>query len=83
MILASACSSTRDLGYYTDMTNEKATADTKSEPKTSSPAGAPASESGDPAVQQLLAERQTAVMNGDDTKHVDEQLVKLGFTEYR
>lgn len=44
-----------------------------------------ASESGDPAVQQLLAQRQTAELNGDRDAldDVDKQLVKLGFTEYK
>lgn len=44
-----------------------------------------ASESGDPTVQQLLAQRQTADLNGDQAllDDVDEQLVKLGFTEYK
>lgn len=44
-----------------------------------------ASESGDPAVQQLLAQRQTAELNGDREQldDVDKQLVKLGFTEYK
>lgn len=44
-----------------------------------------AAESGDPAVQQLLAQRQTAEMNGDRDAlaDVDKQLVNLGFTEYK
>lgn len=37
--------------------------------------------SGDPAVHQLLAERQTAQMNGDAAKmrEVDDRLAELGF----
>lgn len=49
------------------------------------PAPGRASESSDPAVHQLLAQRQAAVMN-DDTDalaEVDKQLVDLGFTEYK
>lgn len=44
-----------------------------------------ASESGDPAVQQLLAQRQTAELNGDREQlaDIDKQLVGLGFTEYK
>ena len=44
-----------------------------------------ASESGDPAVQQLLAQRQGAAMNEDDKllADIDKQLVDLGFTEYK
>jgi hypothetical protein len=44
-----------------------------------------ASESGDPAVQQLLAQRQTAELNNDSEQldDVDKQLVNLGFTEYK
>jgi hypothetical protein len=42
---------------------------------------APASESADAAVHQLLAERQTASMNGDEAgmRAVDEALAKLGY----
>lgn len=38
-------------------------------------------ESGDPAVHQLLAERQTANMNGDEAavQRIDHELDKLGF----
>jgi hypothetical protein len=44
-----------------------------------------ASESGDPAVQQLLAQRQTAELNEDREQldAVDKQLADLGFTEYK
>jgi hypothetical protein len=47
---------------------------------TSAPRGR-ASESGDPAVHKLLADRQTAVLNGnsDAVKAVDDQLADLGF----
>lgn len=60
---------------------DQATAKT---PSPATPAGR-ASESGDPAVQQLLAQRQAAAMN-DDTEllcDVDARLVGLGFTEYQ
>jgi hypothetical protein len=58
------------------------------EPKASTapqPEAGRASESGDPAVQQLLAQRQTAELNDDHDllADIDEQLVKLGFTEYK
>ena len=45
------------------------------------PVLAPASESGDPAVHQLLAARQTAEMNGSDegVKAATDALAKLGF----
>lgn len=48
-------------------------------------ADGPASESSDPVVQRALAVRQTAVMNqdADAIKEADEELVKLGFTEYK
>lgn len=41
-----------------------------------------AAESGDPAVHQLLAQRQTAEQNGDDevVKDVDRKLSDLGFS---
>jgi len=41
----------------------------------------PASESGDPAVHQLLAEMQTHRMNGDDAKvkDVERRLAELGY----
>jgi hypothetical protein len=44
-----------------------------------------ASESGDPAVQQLLAQRQAAAMNEDEEllADIDKQLVDLGFVEYK
>ena len=42
----------------------------------------PAAESGDPAVQQLLGELQTATLNGteDDQKAIRKQLADLGFS---
>jgi len=42
---------------------------------------APAAESGDPAVHQLLAEIQTAQSNGDDNAEKDlrKQLAELGY----
>lgn len=42
---------------------------------------ADAGASGDPAVHQLLAERQTAVLNGDDDRAhaLDAELAALGF----
>lgn len=53
-------------------------------PQAEAPPTATASESGDPEVQRLLAERQAAAMNGDDDAlaAVDEKLVALGFSEY-
>lgn len=41
-----------------------------------------AAASGDPAVHQLLAERQTAVSNGDDEKaaEIDKALADLGYS---
>lgn len=44
-----------------------------------------ASESSDPAVHQLLAQRQAHAMNDDKDAlaEVDKQLVALGFTEYK
>lgn len=44
-----------------------------------------AAESGDPAIQQLLARRQAHAMNqqDDEVRAIDEELVRLGFTEYR
>jgi hypothetical protein len=51
-------------------------------PKVTAPAvtKVPAAESSDPQVQKLLADRQTAVANGDDdaVKAVDKQLSDLG-----
>jgi hypothetical protein len=43
------------------------------------------SASGDPAVQQLLAQRQAAAMNEDEEllADIDKQLVDLGFVEYK
>lgn len=42
---------------------------------------APASESGDPAVHQLLAEKQTALSNGNDDEvaAVTKRLADLGY----
>lgn len=60
-------------------------AETKPEAKTEKPATAGplgrAAESSDPAVHQLLAERQTAVMNDDKdaVKAATAELNKLGF----
>jgi hypothetical protein len=53
--------------------------------KTPTPPAGRASESGDPTVQQLLAQRQGAAMNEDAAllAEVDAQLVGLGFTEYQ
>lgn len=44
-------------------------------------AAASAAESSDPAVHKLLADRQTAEMNGDvdGVKAVDDQLAELGY----
>jgi hypothetical protein len=57
----------------------------KPDPKPAAPAKAPlgsAGESSDPAVHQLLAERQTAESNGDDkaSEAIDKQLAALGVT---
>ena len=43
------------------------------------PALARASESGDPAVHQLLGAIYTAEQNGDDTSALRKQLAELGF----
>ena len=43
------------------------------------PALAKASESGDPAVHQLLGAIYTAEQNGDDTSALRKQLAELGF----
>jgi hypothetical protein len=47
----------------------------------SAPPLARAGESGDPAVHQLLAERQTALINGDAVAiaEVDRRLAELGY----
>ena len=71
-------------------------ADVRNQPKPEAPkqqtpvetkgeASGRASESSDPAVQHLLARRQTHAMNGqdDEVKAVDKELVELGFTEYK
>jgi hypothetical protein len=41
----------------------------------------PAAESSDPAVQQLLAERDIATQNGDEeaVKDIDKRLAELGY----
>lgn len=60
--------------------------ETTPEPVTETPAVAQrASESSDPAVHQLLAQRQTATMNEDldQLAGIDRQLVDLGFIEYQ
>lgn len=52
------------------------------DPKPAPPSAlAPAAESTDPAVQHLIAERASAVLNGDDAaaKAIDERLAELGF----
>ena len=54
---------------------------TTAAPAASTGAKAPAAESGDPAVHQLLAEIQTAQSNGDDNAEKDlrKQLAELGY----
>jgi hypothetical protein len=66
---------------------DKDTKDTKatSTSKSATPAApqlAPAAETGDPAVQQLLAELQTATLNGaeDDQQTIRKQLADLGYS---
>lgn len=65
------------------MPEEKKHTTAESKPVVASPAPvlAPASESGDPAVHQILAERQTAAMNSDEgaIAAADSALAKLGF----
>lgn len=55
----------------------------KAAAKPAEPSGdlTPAGEASDPAVHQLLAEKQTAVANGDDdaVKALDRQLNELGY----
>ena len=60
------------------MASESKTADTK--PVAPAKSLSPASESGDPAVHQLLAERQTAVANDADVTEIDQKLADLGFS---
>jgi hypothetical protein len=49
-------------------------------PKSAPPVLGSAASSTDPAVQYLIAERQTAVLNGDKdaAKAIDERLAELG-----
>jgi hypothetical protein len=59
-------------------------AESKPEPRKApepKPALARASESGDPAVHQLMAELQTARLNGDDTAvaELSRRLAELGY----
>lgn len=56
----------------------------KPEPTNPTPSGkrlAPASESGDPAVHQLLAQKQAAQMNddADELKRISKELAELGY----
>jgi hypothetical protein len=58
--------------------------DPKPEPRRApdpKPVLARAAESGDPAVHQIMAELQTAQMNGDETKvaELSKQLAALGY----
>jgi hypothetical protein len=56
-------------------------ADEKKTETKAAPSKSPASESGDPAVHQLLAEQDIARRNGDDekVKEASKKLADLGF----
>lgn len=57
------------------------TAESGEQPNAGQLAGRNPAESGDPAVHQVLAERQTAQMNGDEAgmQRADQRLKELGF----
>lgn len=57
------------------------TAESGEQPNAAQLSGRNPAESGDPAVHQVLAERQTAQMNGDEAgvQRADQRLKELGF----
>ncbi len=63
------------------MASKKKVASKRSTAKQQKPSLSPAAASGDPTVHQLLAERQTAVMNQEllTIDQIDKQLAGMGF----